>query len=46
MSDLVIHDVAAPKDFLKVFLENEFGVESDSWKFHVRIDFEPLTIQF
>ena len=37
---------AAPQDFLKVFLESEFGAESDSKKFHFRIDFESLAIQF
>ena len=29
-ADSVMPDVAAPQDFLKVFLESEFGVESDS----------------
>ena len=29
----------------RVFLEGEFGVESDSYKFHLRTDFESLTIQ-
>ena len=38
--------VAASQDFLKVFLESEFRVESDSQKFHLRIDFESLAIQF
>ena len=37
---------AAPQDFLKVFLECKFRVESDTKKFHFRIDFEPLAIQF
>ena len=30
--------LAVPQDFLKVFLEGEFGVESDSQKFHLRTD--------
>ena len=42
----MILGVAASQDFLKVFLESEFGAESDSLKFHLRIDFESLTTQF
>ena len=42
----MILGVAAPQDFLKVFLESEFGAENDSYKFHLRTDFEPLSIQF
>ena len=38
--------VAASQDFLKVFLESEFRVESDSQKLHLGIDFESLAIQF
>ena len=40
----MIPGVAALQDFLKMFLEGEFGVKSDSWKFRLRIDFESLTI--
>ena len=45
-SHSVIPGVAAPRDFLKVFLESELEVESDSYKFYLRIDFELLSIQF
>ena len=39
LHDLVIPGVAVPQDFLKVFLEGEYGVGSDSYKFHLRTDF-------
>ena len=38
----MVPGVAAPQDFLKVFLECEFRVQSDTYKFHLRIAFEPL----
>ena len=42
LSDSVIPGVTAPQDFLKVFLESECGVESDSQKFNLRTDFESV----
>ena len=42
----MVPGVAAPQDFFKVFMESELGVESDSQKFHLMINFEPLTIKF
>ena len=42
----MIPGVAASQDFLKVFLESEFGAESDPWKFFLRKDFESLAYSF
>ena len=44
--DSMVPDVTAPQDFLKVCFESNFGVESNSLKFHLKIDFESLAIQF
>ena len=42
----MVPGVAAPQDVLKVFFESVFRVKSDSQKFHLRIEFEPLAVQF
>ena len=42
----IVPGVAVPQDFLKVLLECEFRVKSDTQKFHLMMDFEPLAIQF
>ena len=42
----MVHGVAVSQVFLKVLLECQFRTESDTQKFHLRIDFEPLSIQF
>ena len=42
----MVSGVAAPQDFLKVLLQCEFRIESNTQKFHLRIDFEPIDIQF
>ena len=35
----MVPGVTAPQDFLKVLLQCEFRVESDTWEFHLRIHF-------
>ena len=45
-SDSLVPGVAASQDILKEFFKSEFGVESDSKKFHMRIDFKSLAVQF
>ena len=42
----MVPGVAAVQGVLKVFLENELAVKRNSWKFHLRIDFLCLAIQF
>ena len=42
----MVPGVAVPQDFLKMLLECDIRVESDALKFQLRINFEPLTIQF
>ena len=42
----MVPGVTAPQDVLKVFSESEFRVESDSEKFQLRIELEPLAVQF
>ena len=42
----MVPGVAAPQDILKVLFKGELGVESDSYKFHLRIDFKPPPYSF
>ena len=42
----MVPGVSAPQDVLKVFFESQFRVKSDSYKLHLRIEFEPLAIKF
>ena len=42
----MVPGVAAVQDFLKVFLESEMGVKSNSLKFHLRIDFSVSPYSF
>ena len=42
----MVPGIAAAQDILKVFFKSEFGVEGDSWKFNLRIDFKSLAVQF
>ena len=42
----VVLGIAVVQDVLKVLFESELGVESNSQKFHLRIDFKCLATQF
>ena len=46
LKESLVSGVAAVQDVLKMLFESELRVKSDSQKFHFRIDFQCLAIQF
>ena len=42
----MVPGIVVPQDVLKVFFESQFRVKSDSYKLHLRIELEPLAVQF
>ena len=42
----MVPGIAAVQEVLEALFESELGVESDTQKFHLRIDFQSLAIKF